>query len=319
MDRARVSAIVPTMNRKDDLLEFAATLVKQTHRPDLLVVVDAGSVPDIDVHLRDALAGSGIRLIHARSTPGTSLQRNVALDLLANEPEAAAPEHFVFLFDDDVLLEPDYVERTLACFDLPTDPPVGCVLGTFTSPSRPRGWQQTWFRTFGMTRSVEGDEAALGAAGGVRWLIEPSHPVEVPVASGGRTAYRYACFLTERFDEFLPGYTMNEDVELSFRVARNWTIVHTPDAKLFHKRSPGARVDYGDRVSRLIYSSFYFFRKHRPKDARHLAAFAWTNLGIAAFYTGVGALRSEPGHRRDVVRGIADGYARCLGDLKGPR
>ena len=48
---------------------------------------------------------------------------------------------------------------------------------------------------------------------------------------------------------------------------------HGHAARLFHKRAPTARVDYGDRVSRLIYSRFYFFKKHLSKDPLTLAAF----------------------------------------------
>jgi GT2 family glycosyltransferase len=304
-----ISAIVPTLNRRKDLLEFAETLVAQTIRPTDLVVVDAGDVPDMEAALLDALADSGIALVYRQSEAGTSLQRNIALDLPLGE--------FVFMFDDDVLLQPDYIERTLEAFEAPTTPPVGCVLGTFDSPSRPQGWRQAWFRTFGMTHSVPGDTASMSTSGGVRWLMDPPQTVEVPVASGGRTAYRRDAIGAERFDEFLPGYTLSEDVEFSFRVAQRWSIVQTPTARLFHKRAPTARVDYGDRVSRLIYSRFYFFKKHLPKDPHHVAAFAWTNVGITTFYAGVGLLKAPAGEKTGVLRGVARGYKRCVADLAG--
>lgn len=304
-----ISVVVPTLNRRDDLLEFTDSLLAQTVRPTELLVVDAGDVPDMEQALADRLRGSGIRLVYRKSEAGTSLQRNIALDLMQGE--------FVLMCDDDLLLEPDYIAQSLAAFDIPLEPKVGCVLGTFSSPSRPRGWQQRYFRVFGMTHSVPGDHASMSTSGGVRWLVEPSGVVQVPVASGGRTMYRSACFEVERFDEFLPGYTMAEDVELSFRVGQKWSIVHTPHARCYHKRSEGGRVDYGDRVGRLIYSRFYFFKKHVPKRPKQVAAFAWTNLGIAGFYTAVGALKSPKGQRASVLRGIARGYRRVVDDLRG--
>ncbi len=305
----RISVIVPTLNRRDDLLEFTDSLLAQTVRPTEFLVVDAGDVPDMEAALLDKLAGSGIGLVYRRSEAGTSLQRNVALALVTGD--------FVLLCDDDLLLEPDYIAESLAAMDLPTTPPVGCVLGTFSSPARPKGWQQRYFRAFGMTHAVTGDQASMSTSGGVRWLTEPTDVVQIPVASGGRTLYRAACFSHERFDEFLPGYTMAEDVELSWRVAKTWTIVQTPKARCYHKRAEGGRVDYGDRVGRLIYSRFYFFKKHIPKQPKEVAAFAWTNVGIAGFYTAVGLTKGEPGKKAQVLRGIARGYKRVVQDLMG--
>jgi GT2 family glycosyltransferase len=193
---------------------------------------------------------------------------------------------------------------------------VGCVLATFISEPRPQGLRQRYFRAFGMTHAVPG-EPGMTTSGGVHWPIDPDGIVEIPVASGGRTAYLREAIGDERFDEFLPGYTMSEDVEFSYRIARKWTIVQSPHARLFHKRAPTARVDYGDRVSRLIYSRFYFFKKHLPKDPRTVAAFAWTNLGITAFYTGVGLLKAPIADKTGVIRGVARGYKRCAADMLG--
>lgn len=308
-DRPVLSAIVPTMDRRDDLLAFVATLVAQTVRPDELVVVDAGSVPQLEAALRAALEGSGISLVYSRSEAGTSLQRNKALDQARGD--------LLFLLEDDVLLEEDFVERTLEAFALPFDPPVGAVLGTFTNPPRPRGWQQGYFRAFGMTHAVPGDEAGMSTSGGPRWLLEPSRPVAVPLATTGRTAWRREAIGDHRFDEYLSGYTMFEDVEFSFRAAEGWTLVHTPHARLFHTRSDKARLDLGDRVGRLIYSRYVFFRKHIPKRPRHIAAYAWTNLGITAFYAGVGLVRRPLGEKGAVLKGILSGYRRVAHDLTG--
>lgn len=305
----RVSVIVPTLNRRADLLDFCGSLLAQTVRPHELIVVDAGQVPDMEAALQAALAGSGVALVYRKSRAGTSLQRNIALELVSGE--------FVLLCDDDLLLEPPYIERSLEAMITPLQPPVGCVLGTFSSPGRPRGWRQRYFKAFRMTHAAEGDKPHQTRIGTVRWLVAPSKVVQIPVASGGRTLYRAACFDGERFDEFLPGYTLNEDVELSYRIAKRWSIVQTPHARCFHKRSGEGRVDYGDRVSRLIYSQFYFFGKHAKKGPIELTEFVWNNVGTAIFYTGFGLAKGKPSEAKAVLRGIAKGYGRCLRQLRG--
>ena len=109
---------------------------------------------------------------------------------------------------------------------------------------------------------------------------------------------------------------MSEDVELSYRVSKRWTIVQTPYARMVHTHSPTGRVNYGDRVARLIYSRYYFFKKHLPKDPRHVTAFAWSNVGIVALYGAAALTKSAPA---PVLRGIARGYKNCLKDALGRR
>jgi len=306
MGKPRLSVIVITMNRPDDLRAFLPSLVNQTCLVDELVVVDAGHLDIIEGLIREELAGSGIALKYATSRPGTSLQRNIALEIAEGD--------FFFFFDDDVILESNYVAASMACFNTEHQPPVGVVLGTFNSPPRKTGWRTRYFRLFGMTHATATAPAAVLRSGAVRWLIDPPGVENVPVASGGRVVYRSQCLIHHRFDEFLPGYTMSEDVELSFRVAKDWAIVQTPHARLFHARSSINRNQYGDRVSRLIYSRFYFFKKHVNKTPINLLAFAWSNMGIVALYSLVALFKSTNGPV-PVLKGIMGGYARCWADL----
>lgn len=307
VDRTELSVIVPTLNRAQDLLEFVHTLTRQTVLPGELLVVDAGAESDLDARVREALAGSGIELVYLRSEPSTSRQRNLAIDRAKGE--------ILFFFDDDILLEPDYIERTLECFDRPASPPVGGVQGTFTSPMTLKGPEHAWARIFGLTHIIVDGEARVSRAGGIRWLGKPSEIRRVPVLSGGRTAYRRECFEHERFAEFLPGYAMGEDVELAWRVGQRWTLLQTPHARCYHKRAQGGRVDEGERAGRIIYSQFYFFRQHMPHDPLHLASFLWANAGITALYMGRALLRLPPGQRLSLIRGVARGYRRCLADV----
>ena len=244
----KISVIVPTLHRNKEILDFVDTLLKQTHQVDELVVVDAGPQSNLKEVLTKKLHGSGIVLQYGTSEAGTSLQRNVAIDMSFGD--------ILFFFDDDILLEPTYVEETLKCFDLEYSPPVGGVLGTFTSSYTTSKSKEIYSKLFRLTHSIEGNEAKLMATGAVQWLIKPDHVVPVPVCSGGRVAYRRECFDTERWATFLPGYTMSEDVEISFRLSKTWTLLQTPNALLYHDKSDSGRNSQGDRFARLIYSRF---------------------------------------------------------------
>jgi len=298
-----ISVIVPTLNRSDEIRDFVDTLKAQTHTPDELVVVDAGAPSQLEEELRLQLQDSSIALVYARSIAGTSLQRNVAI--------SQAKGDIFFFFDDDILLEPDYIEKTLPCFDIACSPPVGGVLGTFTSPYQ-NSWQKNlFFRLFRISYTTAGDHAKIMSSGAIRWLIKPSQPVQVPVCSGGRVAFRKECFMNELWDDFLPGYTMGEDVEISRRIGKKWSFIQTPDALLFHEKSPNSRNARADRIARRIFSHYYIVQKNHPRTIRNMLGFAWWNIGIVFLYTSTGIKDDH-----EDIKGIKRGYSLCWKHLK---
>lgn len=304
MSTPSTSVVLPTMNRGEDLRDFLVALRAQTVLPDELVVVDAGE--PVEAILREGLEGSGIELVYTQSTPGTSSQRNLGIDLARGE--------ILFFLDDDMILERDYVERSLEAFELPMEPPVGGVMGSQINVPADSLRKRLLYGLFGIAHTAPGDDSVLYVHGGVRWLEDPSRVVPIPAAATGRVAYRRACFEGERFSEFLPGYTFAEDVELAVRIARNWTIVHQPAAKLDHRHSAAGRVGYGDRVSRVMYSRYYFFTRHRDRSLGNLARFAWCHTGETAQLAGVGLFKRKTG-LSPVLKGVLHGYRLCAEDL----
>ena len=76
-----ISVIVPTLNRNKEILFFVNTLKQQTMPVHELIVVDAGKSGNLQSQLQQALQDTEIDLQYATSEPGTSLQRNVAIDI----------------------------------------------------------------------------------------------------------------------------------------------------------------------------------------------------------------------------------------------
>ena len=175
-------------------------------------------------------------------------------------------------------------------------------------------WKLKYAKLFRMTHTDNTDSPRVMSSGAVCWSIEPSKVIPIPVCSGGRVAFRRECFHEAQWDTFLPGYTMSEDVEISYRIAKKWTLVQNPDAKLYHKKSPVSRDKYGERVARLIYSRYYFFQKNLPKTPRHLVGFTWWNIGVLLLYTNVAMFKTK-GKPADTLKGLKKGYSLCFQHL----
>jgi glycosyltransferase involved in cell wall biosynthesis len=302
-----ITVAIPTLNRPGDMAAFMPTLAFQTVLPDEFIVVDAGDTSALEAEMEQALGDTGITLKYLRSERGLCLQRNVALDHATGD--------IIFFFDDDVELQPDYIEKVMECFSMETSPRVGCVQGTLIDPPATiDGWKSKVYRTFGLTHWTNEQDPDLYIAGGVRFLTDPKGVVPVPVAQGCRMAFRREVFETERFVQFLPGYNQNEDVDMTFRVGKNWTILQTPHAKLIHKESPVNRIQYPAQLGQIIYAHYYFFTRYREKTPANVAQYAWSHSGLMAMALGRAVVKAQP----EVLKGIKDGYQRCVKDLVSP-
>lgn len=304
----RLSVAVPTLNRLDDMLAMAGTLVRQTRKPVEFIVVDAGEGQDLEGALARLLDKSGIELVYRRARKGLPRQRNVAIDLFRGD--------FLFFFDDDVELEPDYLEKAALAFDLPFDPPVGGVMGTLTRPPTPGGRRAEIYRALGLTNWVKHGEPELYESGGVRFLTEPSAPIRVPALEGCRMAFRREVLERERFLQFLPTYCQSEDVDFSYRASRAWTLVQVPDARLDHKVSPVGRLAFANQLHQLIFTHYHFYTRYRRKTPGSLLRFARAEAGLVGLALGRQVTKGEPG-LRNLARGIGKGWERVLRDAAG--
>jgi GT2 family glycosyltransferase len=300
----KVTVAIPTLNRPGDMAAFMPTLASQTRLPDEFIVVDAGEPSQLEEEMQKALGHTQVGLVYLRSEKGLCIQRNRALDVATGD--------IIFFFDDDVELEDDYIELVLQCFDRQTEPPVGCVQGTLIDPpAEIDGWKAAVYRAFGLTHWTAADDPALYISGGVRFCTEPADVIEVPVAQGCRMAFRREVFEDQRFVQFLPGYNQNEDVDMTYRVSRDWTILQTPHARLLHKESPVGRIQYPAQLGQLIFAHWYFFTRYRDKRPGSLARYVWSSSGLLILALGRAMRERQP----SVLRGIAEGYGRCMRDI----
>src|SRR5437660_5088005 len=129
---SKVSVIIPTKNRADDLRRTLDSLIIQTRRPDEIIVVDQGSSPA----LNSSDFPIPLTYVHAAYVSGAAVARNVAMDL-------ASGDIWVFL-DDDVILEPEYVQELMRAY-LPEVTGVSRSFTNSTIPPLPRRLFETVF------------------------------------------------------------------------------------------------------------------------------------------------------------------------------
>lgn len=193
-----MSVIVPAYNAAGTIGRCLEALAGQTHPPDEVIVVDDGSTDDT----ADVAEGFGVHVIRQRNRgPGAARNRG-----------AAVAQGDILLFTDaDCAPGPHWVARMLRAFE---DPQVAGAKGVYGS--RQRGL----VARFVQLEYEDRCERMLDA--------ETIDFVDTYSAAYRRDVFRSV-------GGFDPSFRMDEDQELSFRLAeRGHKLVFVPGARVVH-------------------------------------------------------------------------------------
>jgi hypothetical protein len=117
-----------------------------------------------------------------------------------------------------------------------------------------------------------------------RSLLKPFSGVRrVDVMPGCAWTFRREVFDTERFSCFFQGYSQGEDLEMSLRVGKCWTVLCCGDARILHlPAAQGRPVSYTRGVMEMR-NRHFIWKRHTPSPAfRHAAAFWLDTLFLIA-------------------------------------
>lgn len=223
----KVAVVVVTYGRKELFGRTIVRLADQTRRADSIVV----AAPD-ESHLPSGHRPD-LPISYVFGATGAAAQRNLAIESIPR------PCDIIIFFDDDFLPANDYVERTVEAFERNPDWHVltGDVLRDGVN---------------GRGLSVQEGEDVL--AGSAALSLRAG---EAQVWHGGygcNMSVRVSAMGAQRFDERLPLYGWQEDVDFTRRVAREGKIIRHSSIRgvhLGHKsgRTSGIRFGYSQMVN----------------------------------------------------------------------
>ena len=280
--------VIPTLDGRERLLRTLASLERQTV-PAEVVVVDNASTDGT----ADAVASAHPRVRVLRN------ERNLGFGAAINRAALELEGDVLVLVNNDVVCEPEFLERITAPF---VDPEVGSVAGVLLQSGAPGlvdsagieldttlgSWDHLWNRPAG--------ELATAA--------DPVGPC------GGAAAYRLPAFQElGGFDETLFAYW--EDVDLALRLREaGLRCVLAADARALHEH--GQTLGAASPAARRLeaFGRGYVLAKYRVADGRPLARVKIAALDWPVLLVHL-ALRREAGPLRERLR------ARQLG-LRAP-
>lgn len=244
----RIAFVVPTKDRPNDLRNLLKSLDVQTVRPAQLIVVDGSEQPIRDV----CLAFPQLSIEYVRHyPPSLAHQRNAGMARLRPDITLAG------YLDDDLVLEPDAVERMLQ-FWKGTAADVGGARFNILNEPRPH---LVWLKALFLI-----DHPRRGAAlpsGFQTGICTTDHDLWVDWLSGGCTVWRKEVVDEFQFDEWFLDYGLLEDVEYSFRVGAKYRLAVVAAARCWHYPHP-MKAEKLHHLGRWeMINRTYIVRKHK--------------------------------------------------------
>lgn len=234
MISVRLYVVVPTIGRADIARRTIATLTGQSRPPDSVLVV---AVTPADVTGLDTLP---LPLDIVFAPKGLCSQRNRALALLRDRAD------LIVFFDDDFIAAPNYLEEAERLFERESDLVGACGRMIADGVSGP-----------GISFEAGQDLIAEDAKSSRH--LEASHAMSA--LYGCNMVFRCSALDGLKFDENLPLYGWQEDIDFSFRLGKRGRLIGSRVLAGVHMgvkvaRSPGKRLGYSQ-----IANPVYLLRK----------------------------------------------------------
>lgn len=233
-----ISAIIPTVGRPGLLRRCLESLAKQTVRVSEVVVVHCGDDEEtfnVTNDLRWREAGMDVRYFHYAER-NCAQQRNFAIE--------RATYDNLLLIDDDVEVEPDWVEEL--CKPIWNDPTVGATMGRLVN--QPLARPTPFWRIYRILlhRKGRGFEPGrlVGAVLPNGFPATVQNPIPCEWIRGGASALRREAFESVGgFASFFTGSSPGEDLDLGYRLSRKWKVLYVPSAHCIHHQEPTGREE----------------------------------------------------------------------------
>jgi GT2 family glycosyltransferase len=304
-----LSVVTPTLRRPAEISGLLENLRRQTLLPDEVILVDGAPAQENDTQqlVASLTASLPFRCRYVRHEGGTAIQRNRGI-------EEAPPGSFIAFVDDDVRLEPNFLQTIMEVLAEDAEKKVGGVVGyrvnrsfALTAHSR---WR--WYQRLKLLSTYEPGRYDFKSGYPINANGQPKfHGVRsVDFMTTACAVWRPEVFQAGlRFDPFFRDYGVLEDAHFSLRAGRNWTLLQCGDARCDETPTLSGREDRRRIGYKCVVNYYYVFQDLvRPLTWRHKMRF-WRFQAFELFRIAASAVRRR--RKDDVLElsGRLEGFA----------
>lgn len=267
MTTYEISVIIPTRNRRDDLLDCLSALADQTILPREIIIVDDGDLGDkplskVQKRVPDSVS---LQITESEGEPGTSTARNTGAK--------AASCPIVLIVDDDTVLGPTYIERLQRLYNKYDDDNLAGIGGFDDSLRSPGALEWLYDTVFFQPRTgwcvnkfgFHSWESTISTAAYADWL------------SGNNASYKREVLLSYPFPHWSGGREALEDIGMGMQLSQSgYYCMIDPNLPVRHCESKDNETafNFGVKRARNRVRIFRHFGKSAP-----ILLFVWALIG----------------------------------------
>jgi glycosyltransferase involved in cell wall biosynthesis len=274
-----VDLLVTTYKRPKDIERLLPNLEQQLY-PNFRLQIFDGSPDDLVKQAVESYLKARIDpkypVIYHQTPSGMTRQRNIAVDHTEGDVS-------IFL-DDDVELEPDYLQQVVNVFYEDARGEIGGLNGYDLNAGTELGKRQRIFRFLGLLPRI-------GCAKYLPWghgtPLTEGGPFEgirdCDVLIGHDMAWRTHVLKELRFAPFYeqyPTYVLYDDQDISLRARHRFRLVRCGTARLRHLVSPTARPPGYDYGFQTVFNAHHNWRIHCPQPSLSMTMRFWLWEGL---------------------------------------
>jgi len=274
MVKTVVSVVIPTKGRAGQIFRCLDSILRQTLLPREIIIVDSSENANLGFFLKRKFPVDHPKIKYIHTGASLTKARNIGTQHSSGD--------VIFFFDDDVILDKDYIKEVTKVFMNDKDGKIGGVMGNITNLKRDtKSWSAMLRRLFYQDQFGNGKFRPSGLP---TWVHGEKKILKTEFLSGCASAYRRQVLNEFKFDEklgMLGGYCYLEDVDFSYRVSQKYDLLYTPFAKLEHQASWLKKNDANQIIKKqqLVRNHFYLFKKNTPKHLSNVFAFCSALFG----------------------------------------
>lgn len=265
--KLKLSIVIATLNRQSDLLVTLKSILKNSLKPDEVIIVEQGDLKKTK-KIISKFKKMSIRVLFFEEK-SLARARNFALKHVSGD--------IIFMFDDDVELDVEYIKNAVSFFEKNMN--ALAITGRQTNFVKRSLFAKCCLFLFNLESLKKGNALTLSAnnSPGDYDLITKN----VQWLQGFNMVFRSKAFDHTNFPENFYKWSFNEDVYATYKLYLKYpkSLFYVPSLKIKHFQSQTLRLANYDLIRMKVVYRFIIWKKLKY-NLLTIPLFLWSLFGI---------------------------------------
>jgi GT2 family glycosyltransferase len=279
----KISIIIVTYNRGEELNECLNLILFQTTLPDEIIVVDNGDNSELGNLIKNKKEdfrkhNIPLKYIENKRENSLTVARNIGI-------QNAGGDIILFL-DDDVVVDKDYLKEIVKVYERYPNA-LGVQGYIYITKKKTLKIINLISKIFFLSYLKEDECRVLPSISSI-YPYPLNRIIPCEWLSGANHSYRRSILEQFKYDENLKKWSQGEDIDLSYRVFKRYhsSLYITPYAKLIHKVSPKGRMPQKQLSDMCEIYELYLFYKMFDQNFKNKLIYFMSRIGKLFFAVG---------------------------------